>query len=208
MNEVHPGDEGLAALILEARNDREAMGRLLEAVRPYLLAISNAELPPDLRAKIGASDVVQESLFEAVRDFNRFGGTTAPEFKVWIRKVLLNNLANWERWFRSVEKRKIEKEVPFGSGTCEGPGAIGKSGPSPSDGAKAAEDLQALREKMQELPDHYRQVLTLRHWQHLSFEQIGEIVERTPDAARMLWWRAVERLQELLGDSGGDKPLE
>src|SRR5262245_11974036 len=107
-----------------------------------------------------------------------------------------------------VEQRKVDRQTPLGSNGSEGQGAIKESGSSPGEATEADRQARALHEKMQELPEHYRQVLELRHWQHLSFEQIGPILERTPDAARMLWWRAVERLQELVGDSHDDKPLE
>jgi hypothetical protein len=44
-------------------------------------------------------------------------------------------------------------------------------------------------------------VLALRHEEQLTFEQIGQKMERTANAARMLWLRAVERLQKEMGVS-------
>src|SRR5262249_15062933 len=114
VQEPEAGDEEFASVIARAKSDREAMGRLVEMIRPYLLGVSNAELPADLRAKIAASDVVQDSLLEVVRDFQRFNGTSAAEFRVWARTLLLNNLANWERWFRRAGKRAIVREIPIG----------------------------------------------------------------------------------------------
>jgi RNA polymerase sigma-70 factor (ECF subfamily) len=203
VQEPEAGDEEFASLIARAKSDREAMGRLVEMIRPYLLGVSNAELPGDLRAKIAASDVVQDSLLEVVRDFQRFNGTSAAEFRVWVRTLLLNNLANWERWFRRAGKRAIVREIPIdGDSNRFAIVPLLASGPSPSDGAKANEQVEALHRAMADLPEHYRQVLELRHWQHLSFEEIGKSTQRTTDASRMLWWRAVDRLQELLGAPG------
>jgi len=44
-------------------------------------------------------------------------------------------------------------------------------------------------------------VLALRHEQKLTFAQTGGQMQRTANAARMLWLRAVERLQKEMGMS-------
>ena len=197
MTTGQPDEQEIGALICLAKTDREAMGRLLEMVRPYLLGISNAELAPDLRAKIAASDVVQDSLLEVVSDFPRFVGTTAAEFRSWARTMLLHNLANWERWYRRTDKRALGREQSMEAADSDGPTvALLAAGSSPSHRAMKDEKVEALHRSMAELPSHYRQVLELRHWQSLSFEEIGNLTQRTPDAVRMLWWRAVDRLQE------------
>ena len=54
----------------------EALGQMLDAYRAYLLQIAGRELDTQLRAKAGASDLVQETLLEAFRDFAGFHGDT------------------------------------------------------------------------------------------------------------------------------------
>jgi hypothetical protein len=59
----------------EARaGSQEAVSQALEACRGYLLLIVQRELAPDLRAKAGASDLVQDTIMEAQRDFAGFQG--------------------------------------------------------------------------------------------------------------------------------------
>ena len=65
----------------------------------------------------------------------------------------------------------------------------------------AQEQGEALARAMERLPPDYRQVLALRHEQKLTFAQIGEQMQRSANAARMLWLRAVERLQKEMGVS-------
>jgi RNA polymerase sigma-70 factor (ECF subfamily) len=60
------------------------------------------------------------------------------------------------------------------------------------------EQDRALQAALGRLPEDYRRVITLRYEQQLSFEEIGQLLHRSPDAARKLWARAVERLQEEL----------
>jgi hypothetical protein len=52
----------------------EALGRLLEGCRAYLLLAANRQLDADLQAKGGPSDLVQETFLEAQKDFPPFQG--------------------------------------------------------------------------------------------------------------------------------------
>ena len=89
----------------------EALGRLLEACRRYLLLVAERELDPALRPKGGASDLVQETFLEAQRDFAGFRGRSQPELRAWLRQILRNNLANFHRRFRDADKRRLDREV-------------------------------------------------------------------------------------------------
>ena len=53
-------------------------------------------------------------------------------------------------------------------------------------------------EALGRLSDVYRQVITWRYQEERSFEEIGQLLRRSPEAARKLWARAIERLQEEL----------
>jgi RNA polymerase sigma-70 factor (ECF subfamily) len=70
--------------------------------------------------------------------------------------------------------------------------------PSPSARAAANEQEAALQRALERLPEDYRRVIALRHQEGRSFEEIGPLLGRTPAAARKLWSRAVERLQQEL----------
>jgi RNA polymerase sigma factor (sigma-70 family) len=59
---------------------------------------------------------------------------------------------------------------------------------------------------MARLPDDYRRVLELRYWGGLSFVAMAPELERSPEAVRKLWYRAIERLQEELAAAVGPSP--
>jgi RNA polymerase sigma-70 factor (ECF subfamily) len=59
----------------------------------------------------------------------------------------------------------------------------------------AHEQAEALHRVLGRLPAEYRVVLLLRHQDELTFEEVGRRMERSAEAARKLWARAVERLQ-------------
>jgi RNA polymerase sigma-70 factor (ECF subfamily) len=178
---------------------QEAIGRMLEACRQYLLLVANQQLDADLRGKIGPSDIVQETFLEAQRDFDRFHGSTEEELLAWLRRILLNNLANVARHYRDTEKRRVTREVPLAdvSLTELHENVIDPSA-SPRSLAQSREEGEELDRALAQLPEHYRQVIVLRHQEQLAFEEIGRRLGRSPEAVRKLWGRAVEQLQQVL----------
>ncbi|HKI36943.1 MAG TPA: sigma-70 family RNA polymerase sigma factor [Gemmataceae bacterium] len=177
----------------------EALGQALETCRGYLLLIARQEMHPALQAKGNPSDLVQETFLDAVVDFGRFQGHSEAELRAWLRRLLLNNVVSFARRYRGADKRDVGREV--GLALAE-PGALAEalaaSTPSPSKQAMARERDEALERAMRRLPEEYRTVLALRHQDDLSFEEIGQRLGRSANAARKLWARAVERLEQEL----------
>jgi RNA polymerase sigma-70 factor (ECF subfamily) len=182
---------------------REALGQALEACRAYLLLVANRELDPALQAKGGASDLVQETFFEAQRDFARFSGRSAEELKAWLRQMLLNNLSNFARRYRDTDKRQLDREVALATETPSGgwnePTA---KLPSPSRQLMARERIEELFAALANLPEDYRRVITLRYQGGCSFEQIATHMQRSENAVRKLWFRAIERLEQEMDAPG------
>ena len=209
---VAPSDEktgGTTEELLEAarRGSHEALGRLLESWRHYLLLVAREELPADLRGKVGASDLVQQTFLEAQQDFGRFRGGTEDEFLGWLRRILRNNVANLTRQYSGTGKRQVGREVPLAdvpSGELGGGRAGGE--PSPSAQALGREQDEALERALARLPEHYRQVIRWRNYERCSFEEVGRRLGRSAEAARKLWGRALDELQKHLGPTDAPPP--
>jgi RNA polymerase sigma-70 factor, ECF subfamily len=184
----------------EARKgSSEALGKLLEECQNYLLLVAHREIGADLRAKAGASDIVQETFLEAQRDFHRFEGTTPEELRGWLRRLLLNNMANVARRFTGAAKRDPRREVKLDGRDDSSPGLqLADAIPTPSRILVAEEEQRELLAAIDRLPGHYRDAILLRHRDGMSYAEIGEKLGRTPEAVRKLWARAIELLQELL----------
>lgn len=184
-------------LLGEARGgSMSAFGQLLEIYRPYLQMVAEAELSSEIRPKVSASDLVQDSFLEAQLDFPGFRGTTDAEFRGWLRQVLIHNLKNASRSWQETEKRNVwreEQNLPL----AEQPGGTEKA---PSVMAMQREESIRLQSGLLSLPEHFRQVIFLRSYERLSFEEIGLRMQRTADAARKLWVRAIEQLQRVLAE--------
>lgn len=193
---------GRMELCIEAARagSTEALGKLLEGCRPLLLFLANKEMLPALHGKVAPSDIVQDTFLKAQREFEQFRGSTEEELLGWLRRILLNNLANCNRHFLQTEKRKLALEVRIQASPAAGHGDdIAVDGAdTPSTAAVAREERAAMERALSQLPPHYRQVIIWKTWELLSFEDIGQRLDKSANAARKVWVRAIEQLQEIL----------
>jgi RNA polymerase sigma-70 factor (ECF subfamily) len=198
-----PSQDAARWLAAARAGSKEALGEALEACRGYLLLVAGQELDPDLQAKGGASDLVQETFLEAQRDFARFAGESEEQLLAWLRQILVHNLLNFTRRYRATVKRKLGREISLqtdSSVTAPVPGPTAP-GLSPSGQAMEHEQALALEQALARLPEDYRQVILLRYQEEHTFEEIGRMMNRSPNAARKLWLRAVERLEQEMDTS-------
>jgi RNA polymerase sigma-70 factor (ECF subfamily) len=189
--------EVLCWLVQARAGSPEALGQLLQACRTYLLLIARQELDADLRAKGSASDLVQETFLEAQRDFDQFRGETEAELVAWLRQLLLHNLRDFTKRFARTGKRELVREVSLEE--VRGNGELGllfsSDSASPREKLVQQERAERVRRALDRLPADYRHVLLLRYTEERSFEEIGERMQRSANAARKLWLRALERME-------------
>ncbi|MBC8871847.1 MAG: sigma-70 family RNA polymerase sigma factor [Planctomycetes bacterium] len=176
----------------------EELGDLLEATRDYLRIVARRLIDDDVRAKLSASDLVQETFCEAHRDFGGFQGQTHRELVAWLHRILVNNLLNHYRSYRRTQKRKVSREMRWHSGVAETQGMANPGDLTPSGILMKREASELLEQALSRLSVDHREVIRLRHHEALPFAQIGRRMNRSADAARMLWARAFERLSLLL----------
>lgn len=199
-----PDNSGQTELLLAAARSGEltALGQALEVCRNYLLLVAEKEMDPRLKAKGGASDLVQQTFLEAQKDFDRFDGTSEQELLAWLRRMLLNNVANFRRHWVNTDKRRADREIPLASNDPSRTGAswLADGGLTPSREMMADERDSAVHAAIARLPEDYQQVLKMRYIEDRPFEEIAEAMNRTANAVRKLWARAVEKLQEELDE--------
>lgn len=191
-------DFALKALLQDARaGSPEALGHLLEACRGYLLAVARQELPAPLHAKLDAADVVQETFIEATRDFAMFHGENEQQLLGWLRGILRHNLADLSRHFATC-CRCLSQEVRLLGRLAD----FVRARPAHGEARTICEQLiiqergRALEAAVQRLPSSYRQVLQLRYGERRSFTEIGNELQRSPEAARKIVCRALARLRQ------------
>jgi RNA polymerase sigma-70 factor (ECF subfamily) len=180
--------------------DPAAIGQLVEQFRLILLDEVNRGLDGDLRAKVGCSDIVQESMLAAQRSFSQFSGSQRGEFLAWLYKIVRNDMLETVRRFKYSTKRNIERESPTDNRSFAQP--IIDRQRSPAATVMIKEQAAILHAAMARLSPDYQRVIQLRNWEQLPFGEIGTMMNRSEDAARKLWTRALAELQaEMAGIS-------
>jgi RNA polymerase sigma-70 factor (ECF subfamily) len=185
------------------RGDVPAQGDLLRRFEPWLRLLARVQLESRFAAKFDASDVVQQTLLEAVKAFPQFRGSTEAELTAWLRQILAHALAHEIRRYRGTAKRDITQEVSLEAELAQSSQRVGsllaESGPSPSQQAARRELDVLLADVLARLPNDYRDVLIFRHLENLSHEEIAARMNRSVGAVRMLWVRALSALREACG---------
>lgn len=200
---MHNGHVNVAELIHGARGETaEAVDRLLRLYRNYLGFLARRGLGSTLGAKADPSDIVQEAMLQAFRDFPQFRGETEAELIAWLRRILANCLAAFARRFRTTAARDIGKERPIEEVLYDSSVALGNlvqvRERTPSQAAQHRERSVILADALAELPADYRRVVVLRNMEQLEWERVAQRMGRTPGAVRMLWTRALKVLAPLI----------
>src|SRR5215469_2906430 len=170
----------------------------LERFRPYLLMLARARLDPRLKAKLDASDVVQQTLLEAHQGLAQFRGQTSGEQAAWLRQALARNLANAVRDLRRdkrdvARERSLEAALDESSARLEGWLAAEQS--SPSQRAERHERALRLAEALAALPEGQREAVVLRHWHGWPLADIARQLGCTTAAVTGLLHRGLKNLR-------------
>ncbi len=196
------GSVRFSTLIDGARQgDAECRDRLFALCRSYLGFMARSQVETWLRRKVDASDLVQETMLEACRDFERFEGCTEQEWLAWLRKILHHNAADFVRRYRGTAKRAAGREVPFRDpADSRSPGAPEPAAPvaTPSQEFLLLDTELRVTAALSELSPDYQEVILLRNLQRLPFNEVAERMGRSRPAVQMLWMRAIRKLQETL----------
>jgi len=190
-------------LVRRAKAGEGAAARaLFDRHLPDLRAAARKRLPPAARGKLGESDVVQEAYLAAFVDLSRFEDRGDGSFARWLRGILANKIAHEVRRLEA-GKRDARREVRLATGVEVRADRARPTQRSPESQAAAAERSGAVRAVLADLPDDYRTIIQLVHADGLTMVEAGARMGRSPDAARMLYGRAMARMSEKMRRRGG-----
>ncbi len=166
MTQADEPSSDVDVLLRQARaGDESARGRLLESYRDHLAATAQSLLDPSLRSRVTSSDLVQETLLEAHRDFGDFTGAGEHGLAAWLHKILERNLAD-QADFHHATRRDVRRERSLDAEPESSAPAVldtlASPISSPSTQAMRREEADALAEALERLPADYRTVFILR----------------------------------------------
>jgi RNA polymerase sigma-70 factor, ECF subfamily len=179
--------------------------RPIEDHRDYLLLLVRLQIGPRLRAKLDASDVVQQAILQAHERRDQFRGRTEAEWLAWLRAILANVLAATARRFDAQARdpgreRSLEAELERSASRLENLLAADQT--SPSKRAVRGEELLRLAQALACLPEDQRRVVELHYLKGLTVAEVAERIGRTRPAAVGLLFRGLKQLRERLREPG------
>ncbi len=170
----------------------------LERYRAYLHLLARLQLDRRFQAKLDASDIVQQTLLQAIRGAGEFRGQTEAEMAAWLRQILAHNLANTLRDLGR-QKRDVGRERPIQADLDQSSARLeswlAAEQTSPSQGAVRGEQAVQLADALAGLPEAQREALTLHHLQDWTLDQVAQHLGRSPAAVAGLMKRGLRTLR-------------
>lgn len=176
----------------------ERLGRY----RSYLRLLALREIPPKLRAKVDASDIVQQTLIEACESRERLRDRSEGERLVWLRTALAHNLGDELRRYGRA-RRNVDLERSIARTTVGLEALISARVTSPSGCVIREEEAAGLADALSRLPDGQREAVELHHLEGLPLSEVAERMGRSAPAVAGLIHRGLRALRELLDGRSG-----
>lgn len=167
--------------------------------RAWLRMLVRSGVDPKLRSKLDPSDLVQQTITQALDSLPSFRGSTEPEFQAWLRTILTRNVTRASRDFTRLRRdvdREIAASIEFSSVQLEG--LLVASGPSPIEKAMKTESVLELCDALERLPDSQRQAIHLHHWKRMTINDVADEMGRSPVAVAGLLKRGMKSLRNHL----------
>ena len=134
-----------------------------------------------------AEEIVQETFLVAVKDIKKFRGDC--EISTWLWQI------SKYIWYQKIKKEKRRKETPLEA--LQNEISIEES---IEENFYDKEKKKQLFKKIQNLDDDTRNVMYLRILGEFEYSEIAEIMNKTSNWARVVFFRGKQKLKEELKD--------
>jgi RNA polymerase sigma-70 factor (ECF subfamily) len=133
-----------------------------------------------------AEDVVQEAYLRAWQFFGSFHGSDGH---TWLLAIVRNTCYTWLQKNRAAEPTTyFDAQMHDAASTADDPAAL----------LLQSEDIQMLRDTLEELPVEFREAIVLRELDGLSYKEIAQAVGIPAGTVMSRLARGRERLEQLL----------
>jgi RNA polymerase sigma-70 factor, ECF subfamily len=189
--------------------DRRALAELFELHRDRLRRMVELRLDPRLRARLDASDVVQDAFLDVARDLEAYLADPKLPPLLWLRLHVGRRLTTLHRQHLGTKMRDAGLEIslyqgalPQASSAALASMLLGRQ-TSPTQAARRAERMLRVQEALNTLDPIDREVLALRHFEQLGRVEAAHVLGISQEAGAKRYFRALKRLKEILATLPG-----
>ena len=191
------------------QGDGTAINGLLERHRAAIRRMIDQRMDRVVQRRVDASDIVQDVMIEANRRLGDYLANPSMPFQLWLRHMARDRLIDAHRRHRVAATRSLDREVSLtvapGQDHSQADliGQLADRELTPAAAATWHELERRFAAAVEQLDDDDRQIVLLRHFEHLSTAEAAEALGLSKPAAGMRYLRAMRRLRILL-DGGFD----
>jgi RNA polymerase sigma-70 factor (ECF subfamily) len=185
--------------------DGDAVNRLLERHRESLRRMVQLRLDRALGARVDASDIVQEVLWEASRRLSDYLRDAKVPFHLWLRALAKDHLIDAHRRHRKAQRRSVDREQAlapeFADRSSLDLAAQLRDNELTPAAATIRRELEArFLAALDQLDDEDAEIVLMRHHEQLTNSEAAQALGVSPAAAGMRHLRALRRLRAILGE--------
>jgi RNA polymerase sigma-70 factor, ECF subfamily len=212
---VHPDDppgpdpQPTQVLLDRVRDgDEAAINGLLARHREAIKRMIDRRMDRVVQRRVDASDIVQDVMLEANRRLGDYLANPTMPFQLWLRHMARDRLIDAHRRHRVAANRSVDREVSLSAGGGDDRSAadvvagIADRELTPAAAATWHELERRFAAAVEQLEDDDRQIVLLRHFEHLSTADAAAALGLSKPAAGMRYLRAMRRLRVLLEGGG------
>ncbi|HLQ36563.1 MAG TPA: sigma-70 family RNA polymerase sigma factor [Planctomycetota bacterium] len=195
-------------LVKQAQSgSRPALDRLLTRYYERVRRVVRVRIGAKLRRHLETADLLQQTLLTAVRKFDQFEMRYEGSLIDWLAKIAEHQIRDQVDHFGAQKRQRIEQSIDEkltadASADLAGRLADQKLA-SPSTANLEREELEALEQCLDLLPPGYRELIVLRDYEDLPWEEVARISGRpTESAARNMHAKAKLELVRMLRQRG------
>ncbi len=143
-------------------------------------------------------------MIEASGRLQKYLDDPAMAFHLWLRQIAWDRMIDTYRRHRVSAKRNMDREQPMSApagpdqSTMEFAVQLCDPGLTPAAAATQREIALKVEAAIERLGEQDREMILMRHYEHLTNQEIAEVLGLNPPAASMRYLRSVRRLRELL----------
>ncbi len=201
-----PGSELTQELLRQVgTGDSDAVNRLMERHRQALRRMVQLRLDRALGARVDASDIVQDVLWEASRRLGDYLRDAKVPFHLWLRELAKDHVIDAHRRHRKAQRRSVDREQAQAPQFAEHSSLDLAAQLRDNELTPAAATIRKELEgrflaALDQMEEEDAEIVLMRHFEQLSNTEAAQALGLSPAAAGMRHLRALRRLRAILGE--------